>query len=172
MLLCSNNRNILNANDYLYILNNREERKLNYNDYKSKQIRMYLLAQIHLNVTIHQIGFLYVVKLCASLDGSFKALRLKIGSLLRYYGSKTSTIPNATMISYQPLKIAVLMILHLPTKSQNVLKPFWSLLPIALCAFAMFWAFWVELIPQFVTPLKLLSITAQKTICKLFMKNK
>ena len=53
MLLCSNNRNILNANDYLYILNNREERKLNYNDYKSKQIRMYLLAQIHLNVTIH-----------------------------------------------------------------------------------------------------------------------
>ena len=35
-----------------------------------------------------------MVKLCASLDGSFKALRHKIGFLLRDYGSKTSTIPT------------------------------------------------------------------------------
>jgi hypothetical protein len=34
-----------------------------------------------------------------------------------------------------------LMILHLPTKSWNLIKPFWSLPLIVLNASAMFWTF-------------------------------
>ena len=39
---------------------------------------MYSFTQIHLNVTIYQIGFLYVVKLCARLDGSFNDAQLEM----------------------------------------------------------------------------------------------
>ena len=48
-----------------------------------------------------------MVKLCASLDGSFKALRLEIGFLLRDNGSQISTIPNATMISARKLFLSL-----------------------------------------------------------------
>ena len=61
-----------------------------------------------------------MVKLCASLDGSFKALRLEIGFLLRDNGSQISTIPNATMISARKLFLSLSLRLE---KSRGIFCP-------------------------------------------------